>query len=116
MLAEMRNDMDRNEWQDWDARCPRKEDSTNNPYYNQPTHSPYKGQGFAVACAVCGILSTILMSVIAAPFICAAFSYLFAELSYRKGKRRHHLAIYGLMGSAFGVGSGVFALINLFSQ
>ena len=56
--------MDNKYWKDWDTRSPRKEDSTNNPYYNQPTHSPYKGQSFAIASMIFGMLSFVLNCVV----------------------------------------------------
>ena len=75
--------MDDRRWTDWDARCPHKEDSTRNPYYNQPTHSPYKGQGFAVASMVCGILSMTLTCLAIVPLILGAFRLIFASLAFR---------------------------------
>ena len=107
--------MDDRRWTDWDSICPHKEDSTNNPYYNQPTHSPYKGQGFAVASMVCGILSMMLTCLGIVPFILGAFSLIFASLAYRKGKRRNNLVFYGLVASGFGIISAIFMLVQIFA-
>ena len=108
--------MDDRRWTDWDARYPHKEDSTRNPYYNQPTHSPYKGQSFAVACMACGILSMLLTCLAIVPIILGAFSLLFASLAYRKGKRRNHLVFYGLMSSGFGIISAIIMLVQIFTM
>lgn len=108
--------MDDRRWTDWDSRCPHKEDSTRNPYYNQPTHSPYKGQGFAVASMVCGILSMMLTCLAIVPFILGAFSLLFASLAYRKGKRRNNLVFYGLVSSGFGMISAIIMLVQIFTM
>ncbi len=105
---------DRNQT-DWDAKCPRKEDSTRNPYYNQPTHSPYRGQSFAIASMVCGILSMMLTCLAIVPFILAAFSFLFASLAYRKGRRRNNLVFYGIVSSGFGIISAIIMLIQIFT-
>ena len=107
--------MDDRRWTDWDARCPRKEDSTRNPYYNQPTHSPYRGQGFAVASMVCGILSMTLTCLAIVPFILGAFSLIFASLAYRKGRRRNNLVFYGLVSSGFGIISAIIMLVQIFT-
>lgn len=45
-----------NKWEQWSMN---RQDSSNSPYYNQPTHSPYLGQGFAVASLVFGILAIV---------------------------------------------------------
>ncbi len=100
---------------DWDAKCPHKEDSTRNPYYNQPTHSPYRGQSFAIASMVCGILSMMLTCLAIVPIVLAAFSFLFASLAYRKGKRRNHLIFYGIVSSCFGIISAIIMLIQIFT-
>lgn len=108
--------MDNRRWTDFDAKCPNKEDSTNNPYYNQPTHSPYRGQGFAIASVVCGILSMMLTCLTIVPIILAAFSLLFGALAFRKGKRLNHLVFYGLLSSGFGIISAVIMMIQVFSM
>ena len=107
--------MDDRRWTDWDARCPHKEDSTRNPYYNQPTHSPYKGQGFAVASMVCGILSMTLTCLAIVPLILGAFSLIFASLAYRKGRRRNNLIFYGLVSSGVGIISAIIMLVQIFA-
>lgn len=108
--------MDNKYWKDWDTRSPRKEDSTNNPYYNQPTHSPYKGQSFAIASMIFGMLSFVLNCVVGLPFICAGFSFIFAALAHRKGKRRNPFVFYGISSACFGIGSGIFTLLQTWSQ
>ncbi len=99
---------------DWDRRCPRKEDSTNNPYYNQPTHSPYRHQGFAIASMVCGILAMLSSCTVAGPFLFAAFSILFAVLTGRRGKRISNLVVYGILASLFGMISALTVLLQIF--
>lgn len=104
--------MDNNRWNDWDARCPRKEDSTRNPYYNQPTHSPYRGEGFAIAAMVFGILSLLLNCLVIVPLICGSFSFLFAALAYRRGRRNSHFITYGMFASCMGIISAIVLLVQ----
>ncbi len=108
--------MDDQRYTDWDARCPRKEDSTRNPYYNQPTHNPYRTEHFAVASMVCGLLSMTLTCVVIAPLILGAFSLLFASLAYRKKRPSHHLVFYGILSSCFGIISAIIMLIQIFTM
>lgn len=107
--------MDDRRWTNWDDRCPHKEDSTQNPYYNQPTHSPYRGQGFGIASMVCGILSMLLTCLGVVPFVLAAFSILFASLASRKGRRPNQLATNGLLTSCVGIISAIVMLVQLFT-
>ena len=107
--------MDDRRWTNWDDRCPHKEDSTRNPYYNQPTHSPYRGQGFAIASMVFGILSMLLTCLGVVPLILAAFGFLFGSLAYRKGRRTNRLATHGMLASCLGIISAVIMLVQLFT-
>ncbi len=106
--------MDDNRQTDWDRRCPRKEDSTQNPYYNQPTHNPYKKEGFAIASMVSGILSMLSVCTVVGPVICIAFCILFAVLASRKGKRMSNFVVYGLLASMLGFISTVSTLLKIF--
>ena len=105
--------MDNRRRNDRDPRCPNKEDSTRNPYYNQPTHSPYKGQAFAVASMAFGIASMLLTCLGIVPFICAAFSFIFASLGYRKGKINNRMITNGILTSCLGIISAVTSLIRI---
>lgn len=109
------NSMDHRRWTDWDARCPHKEDSTNNPYYNQPTHSPYRGQGFAIASVCCGISSMLFTCMLFVPIVLAAFGFLFAALAYRKGRRRNHLVTNGMLTSFVGIISAIIMIFQIFA-
>ena len=91
-------------------------DSTGNPYYNQPTHSPYRYQGFAIASLVLGVLSllTSCLGVLSIP--AAALSILFAIMSYRKGRKMNSMAVSGLAMSCVGVVSGIVVLVRAFTM
>ena len=105
--------MNEHRWNDRDPRCPNKEDSTRNPYYNQPTHSPYKGQSFAIASLTFGIASMLLTCLGIVPLICAAFSFIFASLAYRKGKINNRMITNGILTSCLGIISAISSLIQL---
>ena len=99
----------------WDQKYSGRDNSSNNPYHNQPTHSEYKGHGFSIASAVFGILSMLTTCLMVVPFPMAAFSLLFAGLAHRKGKRMHRLATHGIITSCMGIISAVIMLIQLFT-
>lgn len=105
--------MDNREQRNWDDLFPHKEDLNNNPYHNQQTHSEYKGQGFAIASFVFGMIALLLNCVPFLPLIPASFGMLFAALSYRKGKRVHRMASNGVLTSGFAIASAVFTLVQL---
>lgn len=88
--------------------------SNNSPYYNQPTHSPYKNQGFAIASMILGILAllTSCTGVFSLPF--GAMSLLFAIMAYRKGKRMNSMAVTGISMACIGILSGLVILISSF--
>ena len=80
----MANNQYQNDWDGWDSY---KEDSTQNPYYNQPTHSPYKNEGFAVAAMVCAALALVTTCVPTLAFMFGCTGIFFALMGRRKGKR-----------------------------
>lgn len=107
--------MDDRRLSDWDIKCPSKEDSTRNPYYNQPTHSPYRDQGFAIASICCGISSMLLTCVVFVPIVLSAFGFLFGSLASRKGRRRNHLAANGMLTSFVGMISAIIMIFQIFA-
>ena len=99
----------------WDEKYGSQNSPGNHQYQNQPTHSEYKGHGFAIACAIFGMLSMLLTCTGVLPFIMAAFSFLFAALAYRKGRRFHHFATYGVIASCLGTISAIIMLLQIFT-
>lgn len=112
----------RNDWNgNYDYRDMRRTawnstDSTGNPYYNQPTHSPYKYQGFAIASLALGVLSllTSCLGVLSIPV--ASLSILFAIMTYRKGRKMNSMAVSGLAISCMGIISGIIVLVRAFTM
>lgn len=111
-----------NDWNngrnDWNNHQPgwNGGDSSNNPYYNQPTYNPYKKQAFATASVVLGILSLMssCMGILSIPL--AALSILFAILACRKGKRMNPMAVSGLAMACVGIVSGIVIAIRSFTM
>ncbi len=96
------NNQNPGQWDRWNSN------SSQNSYYNQPTHSPHKGRGFEYAAFICGLVSI--------SFTCSGFfslpvgalGILFALLTYRKGKKMQQLSKAGLWLSCTGI---LFTLI-----
>lgn len=88
--------------------------SSNNPYYNQPTHNPYRRENFATASLLFGVLS--LMSACTGIFSIplGAFSILFAVLSNRSRKKMNTMTLTGMIMSAIGIVSGMVLIIYSF--
>lgn len=93
-----------------------RQDSTHNPYYNQPTRSPYRENPFATAALVCGILSLLSTCTGFISLILGSLGILFAVLGSRKGKRMHQSAAAGIALSSMGLAFSVVILIVSFIQ
>ncbi len=100
-----------NNWEQWSMN---RQDSSNSPYYNQPTHSPYLGQGFAVASLVFGILAMVSTCTVVAPFFFGGFSFLFGALAYRKGRKKNHMIPTGMAMAIVGIISSVVLVAQVF--
>lgn len=99
---------------DYNQQPNRWSDSSNSPYYNQPTHSPYRKELFSIASMVLGLLSLFSACTGIFPIPLGCLSILFAVLAFRKGKAKNPMAISGLVLSIIGVVSGVLLTIYSF--
>lgn len=88
------------------------DDSSNSPYYNQPTQSPIKRDPFAFASLVLCIASILMYCTFILPLIFGGLSILFAVLSYRPKKPLSPFAITGIAVSSFALVSCIFLLIS----
>lgn len=89
-------------------------DSSNSPYYNQPTHRPIYKDIFATVSLILGILSLISACTGLFSIIFGSLSILFAALDYRKGKKRHTSALSGIIMSCIGMAAGVLMIVYSF--
>jgi hypothetical protein len=71
-------------------------DSTKNPYYNQPTQTPFQRDPFAYVSMVMSITALFTYCTLFLPIICGGLSLLFAALSYRPKKPLSPYAITGI--------------------
>jgi hypothetical protein len=78
-------------------------DSTKNPYYNQPTKSPFQRDPFAYVSMVMSITALFTYCTLFLPIICGGLSLLFAALSYRPKKPLSPYAITGITVSCCAV-------------
>lgn len=85
-----------------------REDSSQNPYYNQPIRSPFRQNTFATAALVCGILSLLSLCTGFISMVLGALGVLFAVLASRKGKLLPQSATAGIILSGLGL---VFSLM-----
>lgn len=96
----MDNQWGQNGWNGNDGQRDRwNSDASHSSYYNQPTHRPY-GQAFAVASAVCGILSMTTICTVVLPLPLGALGLLFAYLSHRSKKRMNTTCVMGMVLSS----------------
>lgn len=89
-------------------------DSSRNPYYNQPVHNPYRKEIFAAVSLLFGILSLMASctGILALPL--GAMSILFAVLASRSKRPKNGMAVAGLTLSCIGMISGILLLIYSF--
>lgn len=90
-------------------------DYQNSSYYNQPTHSPYKGLGFVYASLLFGILALVSSCTGILPFFFGSLSILFAVLGHRRKKRMNGLSLGGIITSVMGILFGTLTLIYVFA-
>lgn len=89
-------------------------DSSNNPYYNQPTHRPIRKDIFATVSLVFGIMALLSSCTGIFSISFGALSLLFAALDSRKGRKKNSSALAGIIMSCIGIASGVFMIIYSF--
>ena len=77
----MAYDQNQDGWDRWNSNA------SNSSYYNQPTHSPYKGRGFEYASFICGLISITAACTGIFSIPIGALGVLFAVLTYRAGKK-----------------------------
>jgi hypothetical protein len=87
-------------------------DSSNSPYYNQPTQSPFKRDPFAYVSLLMGIAAIFTYCTLVLPIIFGGLSILFAVLSYRPKKPLSPLAITGIVVSCFALVTTIILLIS----
>lgn len=95
---------------------PNRQDSSQNPYYNQPTRSPLRQNTFATAALVCGILSLLSLCTGFVSLALGALGVLFAVLASRKGKQMHQSAMAGVILSGLGLVISVMIIAATFIQ
>lgn len=98
-----------NGWDKWNSNA------SNNSYYNQPTHSPYKGRGFEYASLICGLISVTAVCTGLLSLPLGALSILFAILTYRAGKKMSSVSKMGIWLSCFGIGFSIITVIFTFA-
>ena len=97
----------------WSARGSRQEDSSQSPYYRQPTHNPYLDEKFAIASICFGVRSMFCNFLFVFPISMPSLGLLFAAMAYRKGKRSSVLLRNGILLSCFGMFVGIGSMISL---
>lgn len=93
-----------------------REDSSQNPYYNQPTRSPFRQNTFATAALVCGILSLLSLCTGFISMVLGALGVLFAVLAFRKGKLLPQSATAGIILSGLGLVFSLMIIVATFVQ
>lgn len=93
----MDHNQNNNGWDKWNSSA------SNNSYYNQPTHSPYKGRGFEYAALICGLISVTVTCTGVLSLPLGALGILFAILTYRAGKKMSPVSKAGIWLSCTGL-------------
>lgn len=99
----------------WTGRGFPLQDSSGSPYYNQPLHSPYINERFAIASVVFGALAMACTCVFIFPIAFASLGLLFAALSHRKGKKHGTILRTGIVFSTIGMIVGIISGIFFFT-
>ena len=100
----------------WTGRGYPLQDTSGSPYYNQPLHSPYAQEKFAIAAIVCGVLAMVCNCVFIFPIMFASLGFIFVALSHRKGKKHSVMLRNGIILSAFGMFIGIASGIIFFTS
>ncbi|HIW80140.1 MAG TPA: DUF2987 domain-containing protein [Candidatus Acetatifactor stercoripullorum] len=105
----MAYDQNQDGWDRWNSNA------SNSSYYNQPTHSPYKGRGFEYASFICGLISITAACTGIFSIPIGALGVLFAVLTYRAGKKMKPECRAGIWLSCIGMASGIAMIIFTFA-
>lgn len=89
-------------------------DSSNSPYYNQPTHNPYHKEIFSILSLLFGLLSLLLACTGIFSIPLGAFGILFAVLASRTGKKKNSMVISGILLSCIGIIFGGLLMVYSF--
>lgn len=91
----------------WTNRGMRRQDTSNSPYYNQPLHSPYLYEKFAIASVVCGGLAIIFNFIFVLSLPAASMGFIFIALAHRKGKKHSRILTYGIIFCSIGLAAAI---------
>lgn len=104
------NGQNNQNWDRWNST------TNNSSYHNQPTHSPYQKEGFAIASLICGILAITSFCTGFLSLPLGALGVLFAILSFRTGKKKNYIGKTGVILSCVGMISAVILIISSFAM
>lgn len=101
-------------WQNGPSGGPgwnQNQDSSNNPYYNQPTYDPFRKEIFAAMALLFGSLSLLASCTGVFSVIFGSLGILFAALAFRRRKKKNSLVVTGMVMSCVGIISGVLYVV-----
>lgn len=83
------------------------ENSSNSPYFNQPTYDPFRKEIFAAMALLFGSLSLLASCTGVFSVIFGSLGILFSALAFRRRKKKSSLAVMGVIMSCVGIITGV---------
>lgn len=87
------------------------ENSSNSPYYNQPTYDPFRKEIFAALALLFGSLSLLASCTGVFSVIFGSLGILFSALAFRSRKKKSSLAVMGVIMSCVGIITGVLYIV-----
>lgn len=98
----------------WYGRGSNRQDSSDSPYYNQPVHSPYLNERFALASMACGTAAMFLSCAFTLSIALSCLGFLFAVLAYRKGRKKSPYLKNGILLCSLGMLTGILGGLAFF--